>query len=93
LGGAIPAFYGLLGILIIPWIWSLPIALIVAELGSAMPDAGGFLYWIKIGNYLQNEMKRYQLSSSISFLSSLCFFCTNQHLVSFLHSWMVGLSI
>jgi hypothetical protein len=50
LGGAIPALYGLLGILIIPWIWSLPIALIVAELGSAMPDSGGFLYWVKIGN-------------------------------------------
>jgi amino acid transporter len=48
LGGAIPAFYGLLGILLIPWVWSLPIALIVAELGSAMPDTGGFLYWVKI---------------------------------------------
>jgi amino acid transporter len=72
LGGAIPAFYGLLGILIIPWIWSLPIALIVAELGSAMPDSGGFLYWIKIGNHSQNEIKSYHSSSLLKYLSSHC---------------------
>jgi len=36
-------------ILIIPWIWSLPMALMVAELGTAMPDNDGYVLWIKTG--------------------------------------------
>jgi amino acid transporter len=49
LGGAIPPFFGLLGIICVPWLWSMPIALITAELGSSMPNSGGFLLWIRRG--------------------------------------------
>lgn len=45
LGGSLPPLFGLLGILVIPWLWSLPVALITAELATAMPDASGFLLW------------------------------------------------
>ena len=36
----------LLGILLLPWIWSLPIALMTAELGSMIPEAGGYVVWV-----------------------------------------------
>ena len=36
----------LLGLLVLPWIWSLPIALMTAELGSMIPEAGGYVVWI-----------------------------------------------
>jgi amino acid transporter len=38
---------GLLLILITPIIWSLPAALTVAELATAMPVEGGYYYWVK----------------------------------------------
>jgi len=36
---------GLIMILILPFFWALPMALISAELGSAMPEEGGFIRW------------------------------------------------
>lgn len=45
LGGSIPPLYALTGILIIPWIWSLPMAMMTAELASAMPSHSGFILW------------------------------------------------
>ena len=36
---SIPPMYGLLGILIIPWFWSFPIALMTAELATSMPTS------------------------------------------------------
>jgi amino acid transporter len=38
---------GILLILIVPLIWSLPTALMVAELATAMPVQGGYYYWTK----------------------------------------------
>jgi amino acid transporter len=35
----------LLLLLLVPLLWSLPVALVVAELGSAMPDEGGYVTW------------------------------------------------
>ena len=40
---------GLLLIVITPLIWSLPAALMVAELGTMLPVEGGYYYWVKIG--------------------------------------------
>ena len=37
----------LLLILVTPIIWSLPTALMVAELATAMPVEGGFYFWVK----------------------------------------------
>jgi amino acid transporter len=52
LAGAIPPLFALLGILIVPWLFSLPISLMTAELATAMPDKGGFFVWIQsMGNY------------------------------------------
>jgi amino acid transporter len=38
---------GLIMILVLPIFWALPMALISAELGSAMPDEGGFYRWVR----------------------------------------------
>ncbi|MBI3246490.1 MAG: APC family permease [Deltaproteobacteria bacterium] len=37
----------LLGILLIPWVWSFPTALMAAELAAAMPEDGGYVVWVK----------------------------------------------
>jgi amino acid transporter len=36
---------GLIMIIVLPFFWALPMALISAELGSAMPEEGGFIRW------------------------------------------------
>lgn len=36
----------LLGILVLPWLWSLPTALMTAELSAAMPEDGGYVVWV-----------------------------------------------
>lgn len=44
--GAAGPFWTLLGLLIVPWLWSLPIALMTAELGAMIPDMGGPVVWV-----------------------------------------------
>jgi len=45
--------FTLLMIAVLPWIWSVPMALVSAELGSAVPEAGGLYRWIRraLGEY------------------------------------------
>ena len=43
-GGPAPV---LLGILILPWLWSFPTALMTAELSTAMPEDGGYVVWVQ----------------------------------------------
>jgi len=45
-GAAGPA-WALLAILVVPWLWSLPMALMTAELTAAMPEDGGFVVWVE----------------------------------------------
>jgi amino acid transporter len=47
---AVPSFgpgLTLLLLLITPLVWSLPVALAMAELSSALPDEGGYVTWVK----------------------------------------------
>lgn len=44
--GAGGAALTIIGLIVIPWIWSLPIALMTAELGSMIPEAGGYVVWV-----------------------------------------------
>lgn len=37
----------LAGILVLPWLWSLPTALMTAELSTAMPEDGGYVVWVE----------------------------------------------
>lgn len=45
--GAAGPMYTLVGLLLVPWLWSLPIALMTAELGSMIPDVGGPVVWVQ----------------------------------------------
>jgi len=40
-------FFSILGFLIMPFVWSLPEALMTAELGSAFPEAAGGVAWVE----------------------------------------------
>lgn len=44
--GAAGVKYTLLGLVCVPWIWSIPLALMTAELSSAMPENGGHILWV-----------------------------------------------
>ena len=44
--GAAGVKYTLLGLLCVPWVWSIPLALMTAELSSAMPENGGHILWV-----------------------------------------------
>ncbi len=45
--GAGGPFIALLGIIILPWLWSFPTALMTAELSTAMPEDGGYVVWVE----------------------------------------------
>jgi amino acid transporter len=40
-------FLVLLMILVLPWLWSFPTALMTAELSTAMPENGGYVVWVE----------------------------------------------
>lgn len=37
---------GIIGLLVFPWLWAVPVSLIVAELSSSMPTDGGYTVWV-----------------------------------------------
>jgi amino acid transporter len=41
------AFLAIVLIFLTPIVWAMPVALMSAELGSAMPDEGGYFIWVK----------------------------------------------
>uniref|UniRef100_A0A7S1EF27 Amino acid permease/ SLC12A domain-containing protein n=1 Tax=Hemiselmis andersenii TaxID=464988 RepID=A0A7S1EF27_HEMAN len=43
-GGAI---YSVIGLLILPFLWSFPVGLMTAELGTAFPKDGGYVLWVE----------------------------------------------
>lgn len=45
--GAGGPLFMLIGIAILPWLWSLPTALMTAELSTAMPEDGGYVIWVE----------------------------------------------
>jgi amino acid transporter len=45
--GAAGPMVVLLALLILPWIWSFPTALMTAELATAMPEDGGYVVWVE----------------------------------------------
>ncbi len=45
--GAAGPFVVLLMIIVLPWLWSFPTALMTAELSTAMPEDGGYVVWVE----------------------------------------------
>lgn len=53
LGGTVAPLFALIFIFVTPWVFSLPIALITAELATAMTDQAGFITWIESGSHIE----------------------------------------
>jgi amino acid transporter len=47
--GAVGPGWAVLLIVVTPFVWSLPAALMVGELGTMMPEEGGFYVWVREG--------------------------------------------
>lgn len=45
--GAVGPGLAVLLIVVTPFIWSLPMALMVAELATLLPEEGGYYFWVK----------------------------------------------
>ena len=92
----------LMGLLILPWIWSLPIALMTAELGSMIPEAGGYVVWIHraFGPFWSHQNAVWNLVANafdnalypVMFVDYLRYFPAFKHLVGF-KRWLVSVSM
>jgi amino acid transporter len=90
----------LMGIVVLPWLWSFPTALMTAELSTAMPEDGGYVVWVEkaFGRFWGFQE---------GWLSWLCSFADNAlypvmflDYLAYLHSdlgpverWLIGTSI
>ena len=100
--GAAGARMTLMGLLILPWIWSLPIALMTAELGSMIPEAGGYVVWIHraFGPFWAHQNAVWNLVANafdnalypVMFVDYLRYFPAFKHLVGF-KRWLVSVSM
>jgi amino acid transporter len=45
--GAGGPMWALLALAIVPWLWSVPMALMTAELSAAIPEDGGYVVWVE----------------------------------------------
>ena len=45
--GAAGPMVALLALMVLPWLWSFPTALMTAELSTAMPEDGGYVIWVE----------------------------------------------
>jgi amino acid transporter len=45
--GAVGPMWALIAILMVPWLWGFPTALMTAELSAAMPEDGGYVVWVE----------------------------------------------
>lgn len=92
----------LLGLLVLPWIWSLPIALMTAELGSMIPEAGGYVVWIHraFGPFWAHQNAVWNLVANafdnalypVMFVDYLRYFPAFRHLTG-LKRWLVSVSM
>lgn len=58
---------GILILILVPFLWAIPTALMVGELASSIPDNGGFYVWVKraLGNFWGFQEAWQTLASSI----------------------------
>ncbi|XP_051132357.1 probable polyamine transporter At3g13620 [Andrographis paniculata] len=70
--GAAGPLFAILGFLIFPFIWSIPEALITAELATAFPGNGGFVIWAHkaFGPFWGSMMGSWKLLSGVINLAS-----------------------
>ena len=90
------------GLLLLPWVWSLPIALMTAELGSMIPEAGGYVVWVNraLGPFWAHQNAVWNLVSNafdnalypVMFVDYLKFFPAFRRLNG-LRRWLVSVGM
>lgn len=75
--GAAGPLFAILGFLIFPFIWSIPEALVTAELATAFPGNGGFVIWAHkaFGPFWGSMMGSWKLLSGVINLASYPVLC------------------
>ena len=100
--GAAGARLTLLGLLLLPWIWSLPIALMTAELSAMIPEQGGYVVWVHraFGPFWAHQNAMWNLVSNafdnalypVMFVDYLRYFPAFRRL-AFIKRWGISLSM
>ena len=100
--GAAGARLTLLGLLLLPWVWSLPIALMTAELSAMIPEAGGYVVWVHraFGPFWAHHNAMWNLVSNafdnalypVMFVDYLHYFPAFRRL-AFVKRWLLSLSM
>ncbi|KAL0390375.1 UNVERIFIED_CONTAM: putative polyamine transporter [Sesamum calycinum] len=77
--GAAGPLFAILGFLIFPFIWSIPEALVTAELATTFPGNGGFVIWAHkaFGPFWGSMMGCWKLLSGVINLASYPVLCTD----------------
>ena len=92
----------MLGLLLLPWLWSLPIGLMTAELGSMIPEAGGYVVWVHraLGPFWAHQNALWNLVSNafdnalypVMFVDYLKFFPAFRRLAG-VRRWLVSVGM
>jgi len=69
--GAVGPGWAIVLILVTPFVWSLPTALMAAELGTLMPEEGGYYVWIRetFGPFWAVQQACWTITSSVIWLA------------------------
>ncbi|KAG9155700.1 hypothetical protein Leryth_003969 [Lithospermum erythrorhizon] len=75
--GAVGPLFAILGFVIFPFIWSIPEALVTAELATTFPGNGGFVIWANMafGPFWGSMMGSWKLLSGVINLASYPVLC------------------
>ena len=100
--GAAGARLTLAGLLVLPWIWSLPIALMTAELSAMIPESGGYVVWVHraFGPFWAHQNAVWNLVANVfdnalypvMFVDYLRYFPAFRKLVGF-QRWLLSLTM
>jgi amino acid transporter len=70
--GAVGAAWSVVLVLVTPVLWSLPVALMVAELAAMMPAEGGYYIWVRdaLGPFWAVQESWWTITSSLAIIAS-----------------------
>jgi amino acid transporter len=95
--GQLGPFWAIALVLITPMLWSLPIALMVSELASAMPEEGGYFVWVRraLGDFWAFQEGWWKMCFSVAdmaifpvlFVNYLAFFFPDSPIANGNDSW------
>jgi amino acid transporter len=99
-------FAAILVLLLTPLLWSLPTALMVSELSTAIPEEGGYYAWVRraMGPFWGFQEAWLSMAASVfdmaiypvlfvNYLGHLCRLCGRPDLAEGLPTWLIGAAV